>query len=196
MRGAIRRKFGGTLAQAVRGCLPPMILDDVLAEADFSERHTTRVAASPPATLAAAKAVTAREVPAFVGLLALRTLSTRPLSDPILAAFERMGFAVAGASGQELVVVGIGQFWRPSGGLRPIAAGEFADFDEPGYVKTAFNFHVEPDGDGTLLATETRLVATDASARRAFRRYWLVVRPGSGAIRRAWLRAIKKRAEA
>jgi hypothetical protein len=35
----------------------------------------------------------------------------------------------------------------------------------------------------------------DAAARRAFAHYWLVVRPGSGAVRRSWLRAIRRRAE-
>jgi hypothetical protein len=48
----------------------------------------------------------------------------------------------------------------------------------------------------TLLTTETRIYATDASSRRAFARYWRVIYPGSSLIRRMWLRAIKKRAEA
>lgn len=179
-----------------------MILDAILPEADFQERHTVRVAASPADTLAAAKAVTVREVPVFVGLMTLRSLpatvarrSSRRLGDPILAGFERMGFAVVGASADELVVVGVGRFWRLNGGLRPIAPGDFESFAEPGYVKAAFNFRVDPDGAGTVLATETRVRATDATARRSFGRYWRLIRPGSGAIRRDWLRAIRKRAE-
>jgi len=47
-----------------------------------------------------------------------------------------------------------------------------------------------------LLTTETRIYATDASSRRAFARYWRVIYPGSSLIRRMWLRAIKKTAEA
>jgi hypothetical protein len=54
----------------------------------------------------------------------------------------------------------------------------------------ALNWRFE---DGTL-TTETRVQLTDANARRAFRRYWLVIRPFSGLIRRAWLRAIAQRA--
>jgi hypothetical protein len=42
--------------------------------------------------------------------------------------------------------------------------------------------------------TETRVLASDADARRRFRAYWLVVRPWSGAVRREWLRAIERRA--
>ena len=49
--------------------------------------------------------------------------------------------------------------------------------------------------DGTTLSTETRVLATDEASRRAFRRYWLVIRPFSGLIRRVWLRAIRQRAE-
>jgi hypothetical protein len=46
-----------------------------------------------------------------------------------------------------------------------------------------------------MLTTETRIQGTDERARRSFRRYWRLVMPGSAAIRRAWLRAIRKRAE-
>ena len=50
--------------------------------------------------------------------------------------------------------------------------------------------------DGGRLTTETRVLLTDARARRRFRLYWLVVRPMSGLVRRSWLRAAKRRAEA
>ena len=57
------------------------------------------------------------------------------------------------------------------------------------------NFHVRAVDGGTLLTTETRIKGTDEEARRRFRRYWRVVMPGSALIRRAWLRAIRRRAE-
>jgi hypothetical protein len=44
-------------------------------------------------------------------------------------------------------------------------------------------------GGGSLVSTETRILAVDAHAKRWFGRYWLVVRPFSGLIRRRWLRA-------
>jgi len=49
--------------------------------------------------------------------------------------------------------------------------------------------------DGRL-QTETRVLLTSPDARRAFRAYWLVIRPFSGLTRRSWLRAAKLRAEA
>jgi hypothetical protein len=58
------------------------------------------------------------------------------------------------------------------------------------------NFLVEPlDGDACRVTTETRVIATDARARRAFRAYWTLVHPGSAFIRRMWLRALRRRAE-
>lgn len=44
------------------------------------------------------------------------------------------------------------------------------------------------------LTTETRVLLTDERSRRAFGRYWLLIRPFSGLIRRRWLAAIVRRA--
>src|SRR4051794_39447903 len=55
-------------------------------------------------------------------------------------------------------------------------------------------FSVFPEREGTRVKTETRTVGTSAEATRLFRRYWLVIRPGSDAIRRSWLAAIRRHA--
>jgi hypothetical protein len=68
-------------------------------------------------------------------------------------------------------------------------------FAEPGWVKVGFDLVLEPTGDGTRLTTETRVTATDPRTRARFGRYWLVIRAGSGLIRRDMLRAIARRAE-
>lgn len=112
----------------------------------------------------------------------------------VLEGFERMGFRqVAEEPGEELVIAGIGRFWKPSGGLRRVKDQEhFTHFEEPGYAKVAFNFRL---ADG-VLTTETRIAGTDAHARRRFGLYWLLIRPGSGLIRREWLHALDRRAQA
>jgi len=56
-------------------------------------------------------------------------------------------------------------------------------------------FRFEPTPHGTLLSTETRVVATDARTRRAFAAYWFLIRPGSGAIRRELLQVVARRSE-
>jgi hypothetical protein len=43
------------------------------------------------------------------------------------------------------------------------------------------------------VTTETRVQGTDAAASLKFRLYWLVIRLGSGAIRRSWLKAVERR---
>lgn len=59
----------------------------------------------------------------------------------------------------------------------------------------AMNFLVQPDGDGSLVTTETRVFADNPRARRRFALYWSVIYPGSALIRRMWLRAIALRCE-
>jgi hypothetical protein len=178
-----------------------MVLDDVLPKYDFGERHTIRVTAPPGAALAAARATTAREVPVFVALMALRSLPlllrrrSLNLGEPILNGFRRMGFAVAAESADEIVIVGVGRFWRLDGGVRRTCPEDFEGFAQPGFAKVGFNFSVAPNGRGCELVTETRILGTDPGARRSFGRYWRVVHPGSAAIRRDWLRAIRRRAE-
>jgi hypothetical protein len=89
------------------------------------------------------------------------------------------------------VYAGIGRPWSVRGGMRPVAdARSFREFAEPGWAKMAVNFRV---ADG-VLSTETRVWLTDAASRRAFIAYWLVIRPFSGLIRRAWLTAAARRA--
>jgi hypothetical protein len=178
-------------------------LDEFLPGYDVNEVHSTRVAAPPHAVMAAVEELTAREVPVLVALMALRSLPGRLMGrrarerdGPILQGFVQGGFAVLADRPDELVVGGVGRFWKPSGDVRRVSAADFAAFAEPGYAKTAFNMHAQPaPGGGTLLTTETRIQGTDEHARRSFRRYWLVIHPGSAAIRRAWLRAIRRRAE-
>src|SRR5262249_38900760 len=110
----------------------------------------------------------------------------------------RFGFTrLAEDPGREMVFGLAGQFWRPAGGLRRIAdAAAFEAFAEDGCVKAAWNLRLrEIDGLSTDLSTETRIQYFGAPARRKFRFYWLLVGPFSGALRRALLRGIRRRAE-
>ena len=69
----------------------------------------------------------------------------------------------------------------------------FRGFRQPGFVLAAVSFELEPIGRGTRLSTETRVQPTDTNAGRAFSLYWLVIRAGSGLIRREMLRAVARR---
>lgn len=119
---------------------------------------------------------------------------------PLLDVFTSAGFVHLGARpGREVVIGAVNQAWRVSAvGPRPRITGadDFRAYERPGYVKIAANLLVEPAAGGSVVRTETRVLATDAAVRRRFALYWRLIYPGSALIRREWLRAIRLRAEA
>jgi hypothetical protein len=179
-----------------------MHLDRLLPDYDVHEVHSIRVRAHPLGVYRALCEVTANEVWLFRALMTVRGLGARGSdgSRPLLETAQEGGFAIlAEEPGRELVLGVMGRFWQlRQRSIRRIGSpAEFVSFAEPGYARAAMNFLIEPlDGGACRLATETRVRATDARARRAFRAYWTLVHPGSAFIRRMWLRAIRRRAEA
>jgi hypothetical protein len=94
-------------------------------------------------------------------------------------------------SDQELAFGAVGVFWRGVIEWRKVAADEFAGFAEPGFGKIACNFSVRPYGSQrTVLTFDCRVAVTDELSRRAFRRYWTVIRPFVAHIMRAALATI------
>lgn len=112
-----------------------------------------------------------------------------------LRRFLASGFATLEDVPDEELVLGLtGRFWTPTGGLVPTRAETFRDGPAPGLAQAAWNFLLEADGEaGTTLVTETRVRVAD-DARAPFLRYWRVVRPFSGLLRRLMLRDIRRAA--
>ena len=186
----------------------PSRLDELLPDFDLEETHTRSVGASPAVALAAVRAATPGEMRLVPFLYALRSAAgllgrgrglPRANDIPMWGQMlESSGFVALVEEEDEIVLGYAGQPWKLSGGV-PAGVRSAADWERfaaPGYVKAAMNFRVEAAEGGALLTTETRVLATDESARRRFGRYWWVIRLGSGAIRRSWLRAAARRAEA
>ncbi len=184
----------------------PTLLDDLLPRFDESELHDIWLDAEPAEVEQALTAVTGREVRLLSPLMALRTLPAwllgRPRKSddrqqPLLEAMVRAGFVrLAEEPGREIVLGVAGRFWRLTGNAPVAAIGDreaFLGFNEPGYARAAMSFLIRREGRGSRLVTETRIAATDEKARRSFRRYWRVIRPGSAAIRRSWLAAVRRR---
>jgi hypothetical protein len=124
-----------------------------------------------------------------------RDVGARPLFDAMAAG----RFVVLHRQPGTMLTLGlVGQFWKLSGGddAGVRNAAEFVDFDQPGFVKSAIDVELERRAGGTRLTTHTCNRATDATTARRFRRYWLLVGPGSKAIRFDMLRALRRRAEA
>ena len=173
------------------------LLDTVLPEFQFSERHPVWVNASPEVALAAAREVGLGDLPLARFLMRVRGMRTSGRGS-LWSQMVAGGFVELGeVPGCEVVVGTIGQMWKLSSGRSPKVAGavEFSAFDQPGYAKAVMSLGAHQLDGRCLLVTETRVFATDGQARRAFSRYWLVIRLGSGLIRSVWLRAAKKRAE-
>jgi hypothetical protein len=114
-----------------------------------------------------------------------------------LADLERLGFSILDEDMPNELLIGLeGQFWRPSGGLRSVERASFRGRPPAGSARAAWNFRIEPRPDGSCtLSTETRVRCSDAGTRRRFWVYWLLIRAGSGFIRRQMLRAIRHAAE-
>ncbi|HLL68454.1 MAG TPA: hypothetical protein VK453_22475 [Micromonosporaceae bacterium] len=176
----------------------PWLLDELLPTFDFRTRYTRRIAASPAAVWNALEALTIEVLPVTRLLMTIRSVGRVRLSGPFVANAPMP--VLATDPGREMVNGGVAQFWRlrpPAAPVPPGDAAAFAAFTRPGWAKAAMSFQLTPDGPGTVLAAETRVVATDPAARRAFARYWLLIRAGgAGFIRLELLRAVARRAEA
>jgi len=169
-----------------------MLIEQLMPVYDVIERHRTRVAAPPARAWQAILQVDLRRSAVIRALLAARGLGRR---EATIAGFEQLGFArLAESPGQELVLGLIGKPWTP----RPtvLRDADFVRFDTPGFVRIAWSWRVEPDGDGAVVSTETRVQATDPRARRLFRVYWCVIGRFSGLIRTQALALIERAAEA
>jgi hypothetical protein len=179
-----------------------MLIDDFLPAYDVVEHHETLVRAPTEQVYDAVRRMDLSGSALVRGLFWLRgrpalfsqRSGQREGLGLTLEGLLRNGFVLLGESPPHEFLLGlVGQFWTPSGNLRRIAPAEFLDFCEAGYAKAAWNFLLVPRGVGeTRLSTETRVLCPDDVSRRRFKRYWSVIGPFSGLIRREMLQAIKK----
>jgi hypothetical protein len=181
------------------------LLEEVLPCFDAREVHDIWVPAPPQVVFAAVKQVTVGEVRLLLPLERLRALpgvlagrrTFRPSrSAPLLDQFTANVVPLGERPDAEIAAGAVGRFWHPAGGesVSVRTADDFVSFAEPGYAKAAIAFLVRPEDGGTRVITETRVAGTSPEATRAFMRYWLAIRVGSGVIRRSWLAAIRRRA--
>jgi hypothetical protein len=183
----------------------PMRIDAFVPAWQFGEVHEIRVHASPEQVYRALRAVTAEEIRFFRILTWIRrprlpwttareSILAAPARQPILDVAIRSGFLLLADEPPREIVVGAVVCCGAGHSLDP---QEFATLDRPGYAKAGMNFLATDEGDGwTRLRTETRVYATNNSARRRFAIYWRAIYPGSWLIRFMWLRAVKAGAEA
>ena len=181
-------------------------LDEVLPAYRFRERHRRTIAATPDNVWSALHAFTLQDMPLSALLMGIRAIPSRLFGrnersgrvsrKPFIDLFIAGGFRMLVDDPPHVLVAGAAiQPWR-------LVNGEVADvsnlrgfrtFNRPGFVLAVLSFELEVVKRGTRLSTETRVQPTDSAAGRAFLPYWLVIRAGSGLIRREMLRAIARR---
>jgi hypothetical protein len=185
----------------VRVAQPQTRLDQAMPEYQWVERHSARVHARPEQVMEAVRHSTLGDMRSLDTLIKIRAAVLRAPAPavgtwrekPVLDAFAAAGIE----SGEHELVV----FWAAN--LREMrrpdlrTAQELVAYREPGSVKIAFDFEAEPAGDGwSTVSTETRVLSLDEATGRGMGRYWRLIVPGSGLLRRQWLDAIRRRAEA
>ena len=163
-------------------------IDDWLPRYDVHERHEVEIPVPPERALQLALSIPAGSDWIVRLLIGARGMAAR--AEPLERFFLAHRFVVLERSPTEFVAGAVGAVWRPRGGLVRLADAEaWRDASVAGTIKAALDFRATPAAGGSRLSTETRVLAADARARRAFRFYWLVVGPFSALIRRRWLAA-------
>lgn len=178
-------------------------LPELLPGAQFSEHHERRIAAEPAAVWRALHELRLGEsllTRVLMGVRALPALLTGAEAPGMGGGrfLEHGPVPVLGEERPRLIVAGgVMQPWRLRGGDTPpqLDAEQLRDFSDAGWVKAGMDFVLEPDGTGTRLRTSTLVEATDEATRVRFGCYWLVIRLGSGLIRRELLRLVARGAE-
>jgi hypothetical protein len=180
-----------------------MLIDSFVPHPDASEHHAIAIAAPARVVYDAVcntDLAESRVIRALLGLRVLPKLLVRgqwPAQRfPALRLrdLRGAGFGVLGEDrGREILLGVAGRFWRPVDNVLPFDERNFEGPVHAGTARAVWNFSVRESPDGrTVLSTETRIACGDASARRAFRVYWLLVRPFSGLIRLIMLRRIRR----
>jgi len=179
------------------------LLDVFMPKFDVAERHHLDVAAPAAVTFGALMDMDldqSRLVRAvFKGrqLLMGAEADTETSGSNLVEMTKALGWVVlAEIPGHEIVMGSVTRPWEPNVTFRGILPDAFAAFDEPDYVKIVWTLRADPVSlHSSIARSETRAVATDASARRKFRWYWARFSAGIVLIREMSMRMIKHEAE-
>jgi len=180
------------------------LLDRFMPRFEFGDRHEIAVRAPADVTLSAAAEMDLDRSRVVRAIFRTRAYLVGDAPAPaapsrgLLAQMRALGWGVlAEVPDREAVMGAVTRPWEPNLEFRAVPAGEFAAFDEAGYVKIAWTLRADPTAaEACTFRTETRAAATDADARMRLRSYWRRFSPGIHLIRRMMLRPLKRAAEA
>jgi hypothetical protein len=177
------------------------LLDVFMPRYDVAERHHIAVAAPVAATFGALMDLEQSQLVRAIfkarELLMGAGVDAGTSGRSLVEVTKELGWAVlAEMPGHEIVMGAVTRPWEPNVVFRGIPTDAFAAFDEPDYVKIVWTLRADPVSPYSSIArSETRAVATDASARRKFRWYWARFSAGIVLIRELSMRLARKEAE-
>ena len=179
------------------------LLDRFMPRYDVVERHQINVDAPAAVTFEAATHMNLLASPAIRAIFRARELvlgsdaPPAPDRESFIDQMVAIGWGVlAEVPDREIVMGAVTQPWMANVVFRGLPPAEFSAFAEPGYVKIAWTLRADPAGPSeSIFRTETRVMTTDAEARRQFRWYWARFSPGIVLIRRVLLGQVKREAE-
>jgi hypothetical protein len=181
------------------------LVDRFMPDPEVDEYHSLDVDAPAAFTFEAAKLMDLQAALPIKAIFFLRAIPSllrgerfrQAVSHGIIEETLELGFGVlAEIQDREIVIGTYTQPWHEDVTFRSLPADQFAGFDEPGFVKILVSFAAEPLGPSrSRFVTRTRVVTTDAEARRKFRLYWSPMSAGIILIRSFSLPMVKKAAE-
>jgi len=179
------------------------LLERLMPAYEIAERHHIRMVAPADLAYAALCDTDLQDSRIVRAIFRARELAMGAAADDatrprgLLALTRSIGWgALAEIPGREVVMGAVTKPWDAVPVFRAIAPDAFASFAEPDYVKIVWTLRADPVDRSTSIArTETRVMTTDAEARRKFRRYWSLVSPGVQIIRLLSLRLARREAE-
>lgn len=171
---------------------------------DVAVTYSAHVEAPPEVACAALRTADVTRPWVVRGLLVLRALpllltgrvprAPEPPPYPHWS-FGGLPFALLEDDAPRLVALGLqGRFWQLDGGLADTPPEGFRAPVPDGLARVLWTFTVTAEGAGSRVATTTYVACGGAATRRRFLRYWRLVGPFSGLIRRLMLREVTREA--
>ncbi len=159
-----------------------------------TEIHRIFVNAEPEQAWQAARHFDAARTPWMKLLFDIRTLPDAILGTKHESASRHLGvdeitehdtgFMVLNETpGKEVVVGSVGQYWHLNIRFNSVKPIDFAAYNKPGWGKIAWAISVEPFLNGSTIAFELRITATDEDSWSKFNNYYHLISIGSRMIR-------------
>jgi len=171
-----------------------MLIDQLLPKYDEREYHQIEIRGDRRKVYQTVRSVDFSDSIIIRTLFRLRGL---PTASTNLDGLLQVGFLLVDENPPEELVLGlVGKFWTHRAQILKLDVFQYAEFNQKGYAKLAWNFAVQKSAPGTVkLSTETRIVCTDDHSRSRFKLYWTLIGKFSGLTRKEMLRVVKRRVE-